>query len=211
MILDNYSESPMNNIERNTILERFDNDNALIEYVSEIFNIHIERLSVIEKRLNNSEIRFLSSNQSIIIINEKDVCFFDNDKDFQEYQNNRIFERYIIFQDILQDKNSNADEIDRYKNIDSLILLHDKNMVSESLCDEIKIFIDQTIKERKIAVDVWEDGNNVNCLNFNLDENYFKDSVEVKNLDSKIFKIISRVILILKEKYLIKSEGDSVY
>ena len=87
------------------ILNLYESDNELINYISDILNIHIERLKIIEKNNNNSQKKNILNDQFILIINNNDIKIFYKNKELQEFQNNETFKIFIIFQDITQNNN----------------------------------------------------------------------------------------------------------
>ena len=198
------------NIDKNIIIENYNNDNNLIKYISEILNIHIERLKIIEKKNNNTEKLIILNNQFILIICDDEIKYIKKNTDLQEYQENNIITKYIIIQDIIQDNNIKSNE---KKNIitNSIMIINDENILSSKYCDEIINIIDEIIENKKNKVEKWESNQNVNCLYFNSDSKCLKDVKKIKELDNDVFKIISKVIVKLREDFDIISTGDSGY
>jgi len=89
------------------------------------------------------------------------------------------------------------------------MIINDENILSKEYCNEVIRIIDEVIKSKKNQIEKWESNQNVNCLYFNSDSNKFTE--KIKKLDDTVFKIISKVIGILKHKYGITSTGDSGY
>jgi len=197
-------------INKNIILENYNSNVELIKYLSEILNIHIERLKIIEKKNNNTEKLIILNNQFILIICDNEIKYIKKNIDLQEYQENNIITKYIIIQDIIQDNNIKSNE---KKNIinNSIMIINDENILSSKYCDEIINIIDEIIENKKNKVEKWESNQNVNCLYFNSDSKCLKDIEKIKELDNNIFKIISKVIVKLREDFDIISTGDSGY
>ncbi len=197
-------------INKNIILENYNNNVEIIKYLSEILNIHIERLKIIEKKNNNTEKLIILNNQFILIICDNEIKYIKKNIDLQEYQENNIITKYIIIQDIIQDNNIKSNE---KKNIitNSIMIINDENILSSKYCDEIINIIDEIIENKKNKVEKWESNQNVNCLYFNSDSKCLKDVKKIKELDNDVFKIISKVIVKLREDFDIISTGDSGY
>ena len=197
-------------INKNIILENYNSNVELIKYLSEILNIHIERLKIIEKKNNNTEKLIILNNQFILIICDNEIKYIKKNIDLQEYQENNIITKYIIIQDIIQDNNIKSNE---KKNIinNSIMIINDENILSSKYCDEIINIIDEIIENKKNKVEKWESNQNVNCLYFNSDSKCLKDIEKIKELDNNVFKIISKVIVKLREDFDIISTGDSGY
>lgn len=197
-------------INKNIILENYNSNVELIKYLSEILNIHIERLKIIEKKNNNTEKLIILNNQFILIICDNEIKYIKKNIDLQEYQENNIITKYIIIQDIIQDNNIKSNE---KKNIitNSIMIINDENILSSKYCDEIINIIDEIIENKKNKVEKWESNQNVNCLYFNSDSKCLKDIEKIKELDNDVFKIISKVIVKLREDFDIISTGDSGY
>lgn len=197
-------------INKNIILENYNSNVELIKYLSEILNIHIERLKIIEKKNNNTEKLIILNNQFILIICDDEIKYIKKNTDLQEYQENNIITKYIIIQDIIQDNNIKSNE---KKNIitNSIMIINDENILSSKYCDEIINIIDEIIENKKNKVEKWESNQNVNCLYFNSDSKCLKDIEKIKELDNDVFKIISKVIVKLREDFDIISTGDSGY
>jgi len=197
-------------INKNIILENYNNNVEIIKYLSEILNIHIERLKIIEKKNNNTEKLIILNNQFILIICDNEIKYIKKNIDLQEYQENNIITKYIIIQDIIQDNNIKSNE---KKNIinNSIMIINDENILSSKYCDEIINIIDEIIENKKNKVEKWESNQNVNCLYFNSDSKCLKDIEKIKELDNNVFKIISKVIVKLREDFDIISTGDSGY
>jgi hypothetical protein len=197
-------------INKNIILENYNSNVELIKYLSEILNIHIERLKIIEKNNNNTEKLIILNNQFILIICDDEIKYIKKNTHLQKYQENNIITKYIIIQDIIQDNNIKSNE---KKNIitNSIMIINDENILSSKYCDEIINIIDEIIENKKNKVEKWESNQNVNCLYFNSDSKCLKDIEKIKELDNDVFKIISKVIVKLREDFDIISTGDSGY
>lgn len=197
-------------INKNIILENYNSNVELIKYLSEILNIHIERLKIIEKNNNNTEKLIILNNQFILIICDDEIKYIKKNTHLQKYQENNIITKYIIIQDIIQDNNIKSNE---KKNIitNSIMIINDENILSSKYCDEIINIIDEIIENKKNKVEKWESNQNVNCLYFNSDSKCLKDVKKIKELDNDVFKIISKVIVKLREDFDIISTGDSGY
>lgn len=197
------------NIDKNIIIENYNNDNNLIKYISEILNIHIERLKIIEKNNNNTKKLIISNNQFILIICDEEIKYIKKYKDLQKYQENNIIQNYIIIEDITQ--NNNIKYGKHIKLTNSIIIINNKDILSSEYCDEVISIIDEVIDNKKNKIEKWELNQNVNCLYFNSNCNKLLKEEQIKKLDNDIFKIISKVICILNKDFDIISRGDSGY
>lgn len=197
-------------INKNIITENYNNDNELIKYISEILNIHIERLKIIEKNNNNTKKLIISNNQFILIICDEEIKYIKKYKDLQKYQENNIIQNYIIIEDITQ--NNHIIYKKKYNKLsNSIMIINDKDILSSEYCDEIISIIDEVIDNKKNRIEKWESNQNVNCLYFNSNCKKLLKDKQIKKLDNDIFKIISKVICILNKDFGIKSTGDSGY
>ena len=197
-------------INKNIITENYNNDNELIKYISEILNIHIERLKIIEKNNNNTKKLIISNNQFILIICDKEIKYIKTNKDLQEYQENNIIENYIIIEDITQNNNIKYEK-KHNKLTNSIMIINNENILSSEYCDKVISIIDEVIDNKKNRIEKWEPNQNVNCLYFNTDCNKLKKEEKIKKLDDEVFKIISKAISILNRDFDIISTGDSGY
>tara|TARA_Y100000741_G_scaffold358307_1_gene337301 strand:- start:537 stop:1418 length:882 start_codon:yes stop_codon:yes gene_type:complete len=198
----------MNKFDKNMVLEKYNDDIELIKYISETLNIHIERLKIIEKKNDNIEKIIITNNQFILIINDNEII--NTDIHLQEYQENKTITNYIIVQDIIQNNDTTYDK--KYNEVtNSIMIINDENILSKEYCNEVIRIIDEVIKSKKNQIEKWKSNQNVNCLYFNSDSNKFIEEEKIKKLDDTVFKIISKVIGILKHKYGITSTGDSGY
>lgn len=198
------------NIDKNIIIENYNNDNNLIRYISEILNIHIERLKIIEKNNNNTKKLIISNNQFILIICDEEIKYIKKYKDLQKYQENNIIQNYIIIEDITQ--NNHIIYKKKYNKLsNSIMIINDKDILSSEYCDKVISIIDEVIDNKKNRIEKWESNQNVNCLYFNSDCNELLKEEQIKKLDNDIFKIISKVICILNKDFDIISRGDSGY
>lgn len=197
-------------INKNIITENYNNDNELIKYISEILNIHIERLKIIEKKNDNTEKIIILNNQFILIICNEKIKYIKINKDLQGYQENNIIENYIIIEDITQNNNIKYEK-EHSKLTNCIMIINDKTILNSEYCDEIISIIDEVIDNKKNKIEKWESNQNVNCLYFNSDCNKLKKEEKIKKLDSDVFKIISKVIVKLNRDFNITSTGDSGY
>jgi hypothetical protein len=197
-------------INKNIIVENYNNDNDLIKYISEILNIHIERLKITEKNNNNTKKLIILNNQFILIICDEEIKYIKINKDLQKYQENNIIQNYIIIEDITQNNNIKYEK--KHNKLSNFIMIiNDKDILSSEYCDKVISIIDEVIDNKKNEIEKWEINQNVNCLYFNSDCNKLKNEEQIKKLDNDIFKIISKVICILNKDFGIKSTGDSGY
>ena len=192
------------------ILNLYESDNELINYISDILNIHIERLKIIEKNNNNSQKKNILNDQFILIINNNDIKIFYKNKELQEFQNNETFKIFIIFQDITQNNNLEYKK-EHNKLTNSIIIINNINILNYEKCDEIRKIIDNILDKKQYSIEKWETNQNVNCLYFCSDNKKFNNNEKIKGLDRIIFQIISKVIKKLNEEYGIISTGDSGY
>jgi len=197
-------------INKNIIIENYNNDDDLIKYISKILNIHIERLKIIEKKNDNTEKIIILNNQFILIICDEEIKYIKINKDLQKYQENNIIQNYIIIEDITQNNNIKYEK-KHNKLSNSIMIINDKDILSSEYCDEIISIIDEVIDNKKNRIEKWESNQNVNCLYFNSDCNKLLKEEQIKKLDNDIFKIISKVICILNKDFGILSRGDSGY
>ena len=221
------------NIDKNIILENYNNNNELIKYVSKILKIHIERLKIIEKYNNNNENmdhvvckfyrervcvqsdnnKFILNNQFILIISDDEIIYIDNNKEFQNYQSNNILKKYIIFEDCCKSFivcKKTLMKIEKYKKMKSIILIRDEELLNTQLCDKIKLIIDDLINKNNIKNSLWKNGNNVNCIDIPIDEYKYGNNT-LKDIDSEIFTIINKLVQLLYDKYFISCTGDAGY
>ena len=199
----------MNELDKNSILEKYDNNDELIKYVSETLNIHIERLKIIKKNKDNVEKIKILGNQFILIINDIIENFYKNE-DLQHYQENKVITKYIIIEDIIQNNNLTYNK--KHNELtNSIMLINDEKILSSDFCDEIITIIDEIIYNKENNIEKWENNQNVNCLYFNSDNDRFKNEDKIKKLDADVFKLISKVIKKLREDYGISCTGDSGY
>ena len=81
-------------IDKNIFLEKYNNIEELLNYISETLNIHIERLKIIEhNNYNNKTIldkKISLDNQFILIISEYEVIHISDNNELQKYQNNNL-------------------------------------------------------------------------------------------------------------------------
>ena len=153
------------NIDKNIIIENYNNDNNLIKYISEILNIHIERLKIIEKNNNNTKKLIILNNQFILIICDEEIKYIKKYKDLQNYQENNIIQNYIIIEDITQ--NNHIIYKKKYNKLsNSIMIINDKDILSSEYCDEVISIIDEVIDNKKNRIEKWESNQNVNCLYF---------------------------------------------
>ena len=225
------------NIDKNIIVGNYNNNDELIKYISKIFKIHIERLKIIEKYNNNETIyhegsklyrkdvcipgnnKFILNNQFILIISEYEIIYIDNNKEFKNYQSNNILKKYIIFEDCCKSFNVCKETlmyIEKYKKMNSIILIRDEEILNTQLCDKIKLFIDNFINKNNLKVNLWDDGNNVNCTSIMIDKykyenNTLKEIDTLEEIDNNIFIVIKKVVKLLYDKYFIKCTGDAGY
>ncbi len=197
-------------INKNIIIENYNNDNDLIKYISEILNIHIERLKITEKNNNNTKKLIILNNQFILIICDEEIKYIKKYKDLQNYQENNIIQNYIIIEDITQNNNIKYEK-KHNKLSNSIMIINDKDILSSEYCDKVISIIDEVIDNKKNRIEKWESNQNVNCLYFNSDCNKLLKEEQIKKLDNDIFKIISKVICILNKDFGIISRGDSGY
>ena len=196
-------------INKNIIIENYNNDDDLIKYISKTLNIHIERLKIIERKNDNTEKIIILDNQFILIICDEEIKYKKN-KDLQGYQENNIIENYIIIEDITQNNNIKY-ERKHNKLTNSIMIINNENILSSEYCDKVISIIDEVIDNKKNRIEKWEPNQNVNCLYFNTDCNKLKKEEKIKKLDDEVFKIISKVISILNRDFDIISTGDSGY
>jgi len=164
------------NIEKKIIIENYNNNQELIKYVSKILKIHIERLKIIEK-YNNNKIDYIVpklycdevctqdhykksilNNQFILIISNK-IIYINNNKEFQNYQNTNILKRYIIFEDCCKSFivcEKTFMKIEKYKKMDSIILIRNKDILNTQICDKVKLIIDDFINKNNVKNSLWE-------------------------------------------------------
>ena len=198
------------NIDKNIIVENYNNNDELIKYISGTLHIHIERLKIIEKNNNNTKKLIISNNQFILIICDKEIKYIKTNKDLQEYQENNIIENYIIIEDITQNNNIKYEK-KHNKLTNSIMIINNENILDSNYCDEIISIIDEVIDNKKNRIEKWESNQNVNCLYFNSDCNILKKEEQIKKLDNDVFKIISKVIVKLNRDLDIICTGDSGY
>jgi hypothetical protein len=198
----------MNKFDKNMVLEKYNDDIELIKYISEILNIHIERLKIIEKKNDNIEKIIITNNQFILNINDNEII--NKDIHLQEYQENKTITNYIIVQDIIQNNVMTYDK-KKYEVSNSIIIINDKNILSKEYCNEVIGIIDEVIESKKNKIEKWERNQNVNCLFFYSDSKNFIGNEKIKKLEDTIFKIISKLVGCLEYKFYIKSTGDSGY
>ena len=198
------------NIDKNIIVENYNNNDELIKYISGTLHIHIERLKIIEKNNNNTKKLIISNNQFILIICDKEIKYIKTNKDLQEYQENNIIQNYIIIEDITQNNNIKYEK-KHNKLTNSIMIINNENILSSEYCDKVISIIDEVIDNKKNRIEKWESNQNVNCLYFNSDCKKLLKEEQIKKLDNDIFKIISKVICILNKDFGIKSRGDSGY
>lgn len=197
-------------INKNIITENYNNDNELIKYISKTLNIHIEKLKIIEKKNDNTKKIIILNNQFILIICDEEIKYIKKNKDLQEYQENNIIKNYIVIEDITQNNNIKYEK--KYNRLtNSIMIINDENILSSNYCDEIISIIDEVIDNKKNRIEKWESNQNVNCFFFKTDYNKLKKEEKIKKLDDEVFKIISKVISILKRDFGIISTGDSGY
>ena len=196
-------------IDKNIVIENYNNDDDLIKYISKTLNIHIERLKIIERKNDNTEKIIILDNQFILIICDEEIKYKKN-KDLQGYQENNIIENYIIIEDITQNNNIKYER--KYNKLtNSIMIINNENILSSEYCDKVISIIDEVIDNKKNRIEKWEPNQNVNCLYFNTDCNKLKKEEKIKKLDDEVFKIISKVISILNRDFDIISTGDSGY
>lgn len=198
----------MNKFDKNMVLEKYNDDIELIKYISEILNIHIERLNIIEKKNDNIEKIIITNNQFILNINDNEII--NKDIHLQEYQENKTITNYIIVQDIIQNNVMTYDK-KYYEVSNSIIIINDKNILSKEYCNEVIGIIDEVIESKKNRIEKWERKQNVNCLYFYSHHKNFIGNEKIKKLEDTIFKIISKLVGCLQYKFNIKSTGDSGY
>ena len=197
-------------INKNIIIENYNNDDDLIKYISKTLNIHIERLKIIEKKNDNTEKIIILDNQFILIICDEEIKYIKINKDLQGYQENNIIENYIIIEDITQ--NNHIIYKKKYNKLsNSIMIINNENILSSEYCGKVISIIDEVIDNKKNRIEKWEPNQNVNCLYFNSDCNKLKKEEKIKKLDSDVFKIISKVIVKLNRDFNITSTGDSGY
>ena len=199
----------MNIFDKDVIIDKYDKESELIEYISDIRNIHIERIKITEKNKDNKiEIikKALTPMEFIIIIHNDNIVFFDNNKDLLNFQDEVSLKFYIIFEDSIKcDIKPNI-----YKKTNSIIILNDENIMSSDFCDEIRSIIDDKISKKQHSVEKWDKSQNVNCLYFSsstvkdIDDSY-------KNLDKRVYETINRLVKKFALDYGRNSSGDSGY
>ena len=199
----------MNIFDKDVIIDKYDKESELIEYISDIRNIHIERIKIIEKNKDNiidTIKKEITSTECIIIIHNDNIVFYDNNKDLLNFQDEASLNFYIIFEDFI--KSDNVTNI--YRKTNSIFIINDENIMSSEFCDEIRSIIDDKISKKLHSVEKWEQSRNVNCLYFNSSKDEDIDG-SYENLDKRVYETMNRIVKKLSLDYRIDSSGDCGY
>lgn len=215
-------------------------DLSIINYLSEIFNLHKERIIIkkvwslnilLDISLNNIELNniILTNSDYLIFINNS-INNIDIDNyecgansylilngpltiDLSDLQKNETI-KFFIFGDSCKDTNDYNETIDIYNTInninDNIFIIKDNNILSEKDCDYFIKVLDNYIKNNEFHIEKWGNSTNVNCQFIRIDE-IIKNEILYKTIDLKIYNIINKVITYLFTTYNIKCQGDSGY
>ena len=226
----------MINLDKN-ILNNFinsNNNNELINYMSEKLNIHTERLSIILiDKFETAKLTIDKTNQFVIILNnsEKETVTINNHT-FEEVLcidtvNDIIINSiidfskltFIVFNDNCKQAINTPDLLKQYTVDNSLniIVVEDPFILSEDDCDYFVKIIDNYIENDDSKNITWCPGNNVNCKTFYIEEESNKINNNNTNLllNKEIHKRVNRVFNNLEKyinkTYIINAKGNSGY
>lgn len=124
------------------------------------------------------------------------IVSIDGSYEIIEYKDIISFEQKMYYKEIQQ-------KINNPNKFDGIIVSKQFEFIDESLCDELRDYINNV---KKFQIDKWQEENNVNCKCI-----YIKDIHDIHNFDNKIFIVIGKFVQYIYNKYNIESKGDCGY
>ena len=205
-------------------------------YVSEILNIHNERLKLL--LIDEFETKQLTIDKNthfaIILNNSAEKTITINGITFEEFLyidnvENIIIDsniinikeiKFIIFEDMCKEFKHNQKLVDMFKRDTSnnIFIIEDKDIINNEECDFYREIIDNFIINNSFTNVHWYPGNNVNCNTFvlrdnkiidNLNTNEFTNKSLIKDINNKTTRIFNKLRTYLKENYELNAKGDS--
>ena len=199
----------------------------IIHQISKATKIHPERLMIEENILKKIEkpITLREEKNYLFVFSDIDrLSYLNSEGVYQPLYSNSLYVEnskelemneecncyLFIVHDILDQEQKDYKHIDiqqKFKHSNNIFIIRDQEILSDEFCDRLVDFIDKYVERN---VEVWDEGNNVNCRSIFIDK--LKDKAIKKELDDKIFNILGKVIEYLCKTYNVPpSSGDSGY
>lgn len=180
--------------------------NDIITKVSEVLNIHEERLiiknriseenDILQEELPPGHYIFDYNKNTGIISNVSSFAYDDISKIINDSNNEIIIVRDIIHSNIEQQKKETPHFLDKETN--HIEIINDKYIVNDIFSNDVINFLEETIKKKTedTEIEKWENGKNVNAK--------YVTSEYVRNNNVKLFEKINKsYIKILNELHCI--------